>query len=98
MTTPGASFEIKVDSVTRSYRDVRETAIEAARLLQQRNPGGRIVLTACRGRGPSPEEYPHDDRKQKERDNEYKSAGECRHRAGPPVHSVYVGLIWGSRE
>jgi hypothetical protein len=33
----GAQFEIKVDGVVRSCRDVRETAIEAARFLQQRN-------------------------------------------------------------
>jgi hypothetical protein len=29
-----AQFEIKVDGVVRSHRDVRETAIEAARFLQ----------------------------------------------------------------
>ncbi len=35
----GAHFEIKLDRVPRSYRDVRETAIEAARFLQQRTRG-----------------------------------------------------------
>jgi hypothetical protein len=31
--------------VPRSYGDVRETAIEAARFLQQRSPGAKIVVT-----------------------------------------------------
>jgi predicted Rdx family selenoprotein len=44
----GGQFEIKVDGVVRSYRDFRETAIEAARFLQQRNPGARIVITDLR--------------------------------------------------
>ncbi len=48
MTTPGAIFEIKVDGVVRSHRDVRETAIEAARFLQQRNPGAKIAVTDLR--------------------------------------------------
>ncbi len=48
MTGPGAHFEIKVDSVPRSYRDVRETAIEAARFLQQRTPGAKITVTDLR--------------------------------------------------
>jgi hypothetical protein len=38
----GADFEIKVD------RDMRETAIEAPRFLQQRNPGAKIVVTDLR--------------------------------------------------
>ncbi len=44
----GAMFEIKVDGVPRSYRDVRETAIEAARFLQQRNPAAKIAVTDLR--------------------------------------------------
>ncbi len=48
MTNPGAPFEIKVDGATRSYRDVRETAIEAARFLQQRNPNAKISITDLR--------------------------------------------------
>ncbi len=48
MTNPGAPFEIKVDGVTRSYRDVRETAIEAARFLQQRNSNAKISITDLR--------------------------------------------------
>jgi hypothetical protein len=30
---PGAQFEIKVDGIVRMHRDVRDTAIEAARFL-----------------------------------------------------------------
>ena len=41
----GAHFEIKVDDIVRTYRDVRETAIEAARFLAQRSPGARVVVT-----------------------------------------------------
>ncbi len=48
MTAPGAHFEIKLDGVPRTYRDVRDTAIEAARFLHQRNPGARIVITDLR--------------------------------------------------
>ncbi len=44
----GAHFEIKVDGIVRTHRDVRETAIEAARFLQQRNPGAKIVITDLR--------------------------------------------------
>jgi hypothetical protein len=50
MTTPapGAHFEIKVDSIVRTHRDVRDTAIAAARSLQQRNPAAKIVVTDLR--------------------------------------------------
>ncbi len=50
MTTAatGAHFEIKVDGIARTLRDVRETAIEAARLLQVRNPGATITVTDLR--------------------------------------------------
>ena len=44
----GGQFEIKVDGVVRSYRDFRETAIEAARFLQQRLPASKIVITDLR--------------------------------------------------
>ena len=47
-TASGAQFEIKVDGVVRSHRDFREAAIEAARLLQQRSPGAKIVITDLR--------------------------------------------------
>jgi hypothetical protein len=43
-----AQFEIKVDGVVRSHRDFRDTAIEAARFLQQRLPGAKIVITDTR--------------------------------------------------
>jgi hypothetical protein len=46
--TSGAQFEIKVDGVVRSYRDKRDTAFEAARFLQQRNPGANISVTDLR--------------------------------------------------
>jgi hypothetical protein len=44
----GAHFEIKIDDVIRSHRDERHTAIEAARFLQQRNPGAKIAVTDMR--------------------------------------------------
>jgi hypothetical protein len=34
--------------VVRSYRDFRETAIEGARFLQQRQPGAKITVTDVR--------------------------------------------------
>jgi hypothetical protein len=46
--TRGARFEIKVDDVVRTHRDMRETTIEAARFLQQRYPGASIVTTDLR--------------------------------------------------
>ena len=44
----GAQFEIKVDGLVRTHRDVRETAVEAAWFLQQRNPSAKIVVTDLR--------------------------------------------------
>ncbi len=42
---PGdAKFAINVDDVVRSYRDFLQTAIEAARFLQQHNPGAKITI------------------------------------------------------
>ena len=46
--TSGAHFEIKVDGIVRTHRDVRDTAVEAARLLQQRNPGAKIEVSDLR--------------------------------------------------
>jgi len=43
-----AQFKIKVDGVVRSHRDVRDTAIEAARFLQQRNPNAKVTITDVR--------------------------------------------------
>ncbi len=34
--------------MVRSHGDVRETAIEAARFLQQRNPGAKITVADLR--------------------------------------------------
>ncbi len=48
LASPGAQFEIAVDGIVRSYRDFRETAIEAARFLQQRNPAAKIIITDLR--------------------------------------------------
>ena len=47
-TAPGVHYEIKVDGVVRSHRDVRDTAIEAARFLKQRNPNAKITITDVR--------------------------------------------------
>lgn len=44
----GAHFEIKGDGTVRTHRDVRESAIEAARFLQQRSPGAKIEVTDLR--------------------------------------------------
>ena len=44
----GAYFEIKVGGIVRTHRDVRETAIEAARELQKRNSNARIEVTDLR--------------------------------------------------
>jgi hypothetical protein len=44
----GAEFEIRVDGVVRTHRDRRDTAIEAARFLQQRNPAAKVVVTDLR--------------------------------------------------
>jgi hypothetical protein len=58
MTTAarGAHFEIKVDGMVRTHHDLRETAIDTARFLQQRNPGATIVITDLRDGS----EVPHD--------------------------------------
>jgi hypothetical protein len=44
----GAQFEIAVDGMVQSHRDVRETAIESARFLRARNPGAKIAVTDLR--------------------------------------------------
>jgi hypothetical protein len=40
----GACFEIKVDGKTRSYRDQKETAIEAGKYLKQMQPKGEVSV------------------------------------------------------
>jgi hypothetical protein len=44
----GAQFAIKLDGMVRTYRDFRETAIEAARFLQMLNPSAKIAITDLR--------------------------------------------------
>jgi hypothetical protein len=43
--TLGARFKIKVNDVVRTLRDLRETAIYAARFHRQRNPRASIIVT-----------------------------------------------------
>jgi hypothetical protein len=52
--TRGAQFEIKVDGVVHTHRAFRETAIAAARLLQKRNPGAKIVIINLRDSSGAP--------------------------------------------
>jgi hypothetical protein len=40
--------------VVRSYRDLRDSAIEAARFLQQRNPSAAILITDLRDGSAAP--------------------------------------------
>ncbi len=40
----GAQYEIKVDGVSRTFRDFRETASAAARFLQPRLPAAKITI------------------------------------------------------
>jgi hypothetical protein len=40
----GAQFEIIVDGKTRSWRDDRETAMEAARYLKERSPNSAVAV------------------------------------------------------
>jgi len=54
----GEQFEIKVDGLVRAHRDFRETAIEAARFLQQRLPASKIVITDMRDGSVVPFERP----------------------------------------
>jgi hypothetical protein len=42
----GAHFEIRVDGIVRSHRDVRETAMTAARFLQ--GTGAKVTITDLR--------------------------------------------------
>ena len=40
----GARFEITIDGVARTHRDLCEIAVEAATFLKSRNPQSRIVV------------------------------------------------------
>ncbi len=60
MTTATASrYEIAVDGVPRTMRDLRETAVEAARYLKVRNPASKITVTDLRDGSVVPFDQPH---------------------------------------
>jgi hypothetical protein len=40
----GARYEISIDGVVRTHRDLREIAVEAATFLKLRNPPSRVVV------------------------------------------------------
>ena len=40
----GAQFEIRIDGTPRTYRDRRDYAIEAARLIKSKNPHSMIEV------------------------------------------------------
>ncbi len=46
--TSSGQFEIKVDGLVRAHREFCETAIQAARFLQQRLPASKVVITDLR--------------------------------------------------
>ena len=48
MTHGGAQFEIKIDGVVRTHCVFRESAIVAARFLQQQNPDAQILVADLR--------------------------------------------------
>jgi hypothetical protein len=45
----GARYEIKVDGKTRSYRDQKETAIEAGKYLKEMQPKVEVIVSDLRG-------------------------------------------------
>jgi hypothetical protein len=47
-TMPGAIYRITVDGITRTHRDDRDIACEAARSLQSRWPAAKITVTDLR--------------------------------------------------
>jgi hypothetical protein len=44
----GANFQITVDGKSRSYRDNRETALEAGIFLKERHPASEVVVVDLR--------------------------------------------------
>ena len=44
----GANFQIAVDGKSRSYRDTRETALEAGIFLKERHPPSEIIVRDVR--------------------------------------------------
>jgi hypothetical protein len=45
---PGVFFEIRVDGKVRSYRDRRETAIEAGAYLKRKTPSAKVEVRDIR--------------------------------------------------
>jgi hypothetical protein len=43
-TMTGAQFEIRIDGTPRSYRDRRDYAMEAARLIKSKNPHSMVEV------------------------------------------------------
>ena len=48
MQTGGALFEIIVDGKSRSYRDKKETAIEAGKYLKGNHPNSEVIVRDAR--------------------------------------------------
>jgi hypothetical protein len=44
----GALFEISIDGVPRSYRDLRESAIEGGRFLKRKYPNSEVAVRDLR--------------------------------------------------
>jgi hypothetical protein len=53
----GAQFEIVVDDKPRSYRDIKETAIEAAEYLKRQHPSSKIQVRDIRDNATTPIEF-----------------------------------------
>jgi len=47
-TMTGAQFEIRIDGTPRTYRDRKDYAMEAARLLNSKNPHGMVEVKDLR--------------------------------------------------
>ena len=45
----GAQFEIRIDGTPRSYRDRKDYAMEAARLIKSKNPHSNLELPLLLG-------------------------------------------------
>ena len=40
----GARYEISIDGVVRTHRDIRDVAVETATFLKSKNPQSRVVV------------------------------------------------------
>ena len=56
-TNLGAQFEIVVDYKPRSYRDIKETAIEAAEYLKRQHPNSKILVRNIQDNTTAPIEF-----------------------------------------